>query len=108
MNNNGTVRTLETNDYGEVDISQYSSGYLHCKLNMQDPSKTAPYLSYNGAWSIIGGSDEVIASSDGSLGDTGTSFVLNLSNYAGATTLRLGIPNPRNGSTWSVVWKSHA
>lgn len=108
LNNSGTVRQSDTNDYGEVDISQFNSGYIHCELNMQDPSRTTPYLSYNGAWSIRGESNEVIASSEGSLSDTGTSFVLNLSNYTGATRLLLGIPNPRNTSTWSVVWKSHA
>ena len=108
LNSSGTVRESDTNDYGEVDISQFNSGYIHCELNMQDPSRTTPYLSYNSAWSIRGGSNEVIASSEGSLSDTGTSFVLNLSNYTGATRLLLGIPNPRNTSTWSVVWKSHA
>lgn len=100
--------------YGEVDVSEFNSGYLHCVLNKINESATDSYIQYTGVYLVLDSSNNSIggavsSSSAGTLSDYYPDpVVINLSDYSGASKIALGIPNPVGTFAWSVVWKNHA
>lgn len=117
-NNKGLVQHQDNYDtayrYGEVDVSEFNSGYLHCVLNKIDESATDSYIQYTGVYLVFDSSNNsiggAVSSSDsGKLSDFYPDpVVINLSDYSGASKIALGIPNPVGAFSWSVVWKNHA
>lgn len=100
--------------YGEVDVSEFNSGYLHCVLSKLDESATDSYILYTGAYLVFDSSNNSIggAVSSSNSGILSNYYpdpvVINLSDYSGASKIALGIPNPVGKFGWSVVWKNHA
>lgn len=100
--------------YGEVDVSEFNSGYLHCVLNKIDESATDSFIQYIGVYLVFDSSNNSIGGAvsgprSGTLSDYYPDpVVINLSNYSGASKIALGIPNPVGAFAWSVVWKDHA
>lgn len=100
--------------YGEVDVSEFNSGYLHCVLNKIDESASDNYIQHTGAYLVFDSSNNAIGGAvskynSGILSDYYPDpIVINLSDYSGASKIALGIPNPIGAFAWTVVWKNHA